>query len=293
MPFQTENLTHWLRTSAIEIVLIALGSVLAARLAHWVATAFTRQLERQVRNQMQVGLVPSEESKHLRVVVQACEWGCIGLIYFLAVILILLRLHLPLASLVAPATVIGLALGFGAQRVVQDLLAGFFLFAERQYGFGDVIRIGQVGQTTGISGTVEEVTLRTTRLRTVNGELVIIPNGQIVQATNLSRGWSRVVVDIPLPPDQDIELATELLNRVAESLMKEEEWKALLLETPTVTGIEAIQVGYIQLRLMARTLPAKQWDLGREIRRRVILAFREAGIAPPQALFAPSGPTSA
>lgn len=289
----TLDIGYWARTSGLEILLIALGAVLAARLAHWLAAVFTRQIERQVRAQMEEGLVPSEEIKHMRVVVQACEWAAVVLVYFVAAILVLVRFQLPLATLVAPATVVGVALGFGAQRIVQDLLAGFFLFAERQYGFGDVVRVSQPGQTTGVSGTVEELTLRTTRLRTVNGELVIIPNGQILQATNLSRGWSRVVVDVPLSPDQDVEVATDLLRQVADGIMEDPEWSALLLEAPTVTGIEAIQVGYLQLRLMARTLPAKQWDVGREIRRRVIMAFNQAGITPPKALFSTAGATGA
>lgn len=287
------NIAVWARTDGLEIVLFALGSVLVARFVHWLAKLVTLRIEHQVKVQIEQGLVPSEQSKHARVVVQAGEWTAVVLVYFVVAILILIRFQLPLATLVAPATVAGVALGFGAQRVVQDLLGGFFLFAEHQFGFGDVVRLSQPGQTTGITGTVEEVTLRTTKLRTVNGELVIIANGEVRQATNLSQGWSRVVVDIPLPSDEDVDLATKLLNQVAEEIMEDEAWKPLLLEAPTVTGIEAIQMGYLQLRLMARTLPAKQWDVGREIRRRVIAAFRGGGITPPKALANPpatSGP---
>ncbi|MGH9066888.1 MAG: mechanosensitive ion channel family protein [Acidimicrobiales bacterium] len=287
------DIRYWARYSAFEIVLIALGAVLAVRIVHWLARRAAARIEHQVRRQVEHGLVPSEQSKHLRVLVQAGEWVAVVLLYFIAAILILVRFKLPLATLIAPATVAGVAIGFGAQRVVQDLLSGFFIFAERQYGFGDVVRIGQPGSATGISGTVEEVTLRTTKLRTVNGELVIIPNGEIRQATNLSQGWSRVVVDIPLAPEQDVDLATELLEQIAKDLMEDKTWSALLLEEPTVTGIEAIQVGYLQLRILARTLPAKQWDVGREIRRRIIAAFRAHGVAPPQTLYTPatvSGP---
>lgn len=289
----TGSIGDWAKTDGLEILLYAMGSVLVARLVHWVARLVTMRIEHQVKVQIEHGLVPSEQSKHVRVVVQACEWTAAVLVYFVAAILILIRFQLPLATLVAPATVAGVAIGFGAQRVVQDLLGGFFLFAEHQFGFGDVVRISQPGQTTGITGTVEEVTLRTTKLRTVNGELVIIANGEVRQATNLSQGWSRVVVDIPLSAEEDVDLATKLLNQVAEEIMEDQAWKPLLLEAPTVTGIEAIQMGYLQLRLMARTLPAKQWDVGREIRRRVVAAFRAGGITPPKALANPpatSGP---
>jgi small conductance mechanosensitive channel len=96
--------------------------------------------------------------------------------------------------------VAGVALGFGAQRIVQDLLAGFFIITERQYGFGDVIRLAVVGIGEPRTGTVEDVTLRVTQMRTVDGEVVVTPNGQIVQVVNLSRDWARAVIDIPLPP---------------------------------------------------------------------------------------------
>lgn len=282
-------LIDWGKTTGLKVVLIAIGSVLVVRFAHWIASLLTRQLERRVKAQIEAGEVPSEQSKHFRLVIQAFEWGVTGIIYFVALILILVKFNLPLASLIAPATVIGVGLGFGAEQMVQDLLAGVFLFAEHQYGFGDVVRIGTMGATTGVSGTVEEVTLRTTSLRTEAGELVIFRNGLIPQVTNLSRGWSRAIVDIPLSPDEDVDRATEILRKVGEELMADEAWAPLLLDAPTVTGIEAFEVGYLQLRIMVRTTTGSQGAVSVDIRRRVLLAFHEAGITPPAALF---GPTS-
>lgn len=280
-------IVSWGRTTGLQVVLIVLGTVLAVRLAHWVAGVLARQVERRVKATLAAGQVPSEESKHIRLVIQACDWGFAAVIYFVAAILVLVKFNLPLASLVAPATVIGVGLGFGAQRVVQDLLAGVFLFAEHQYGFGDTVRIGQVGAITGVSGTVEEVTLRTTALRTVTGELVIIPNGQIPQVTNLSRGWARAIVDLPLSIDQDLDQASAVLEMVGDQLAADERWAPLLLDAPQVTGIEAISVGYLQLRIMVRTVPTRQGEVSAEIRRRAIEAFRKAGITPPAALFNP------
>src|SRR5471030_2116057 len=102
--------------------------------------------------------------------------------------------------------------------MVQDLLAGFFIITERQYGFGDLIRISALGSTTGVTGTVEDVTLRVTNLRTVDGEVVIIPNGQINQVTNLSRDWARAVVDVPLPATADITRVNTILHAVGEAV---------------------------------------------------------------------------
>ena len=129
-------------------------------------------------------LVRSEAAKHRHAEIEVITWAFLGLLYAVTGVLVVERLGVPLATLVAPATVAGVALGFGAQRVVQDLLAGFLIVSERQYGFGDLVRIAGLGSTTA-TGTIEEVTLRITRLRTINGEVVFIPNGQIVQATNL------------------------------------------------------------------------------------------------------------
>ena len=101
-----------------------------------------------------------------------------------------------------------MAIGFGAQQVVGDVLAGFFLFAERQFGVGDLIRLSMPGQTTGVSGTVEELTLRVTKLRSAQGDLIVVPNSALRQVTNLSKDWSRVVIDIPIPAEEDLDRVT-------------------------------------------------------------------------------------
>ena len=155
----------------------------------------------------------SEGLKRSRAVSEAVEWAVVALTYFIAGILALDRLGIPLTTLVAPATVIGIGLGFGAQQMVGDLLAGFFLFAEHQFAFGDVIRLSVPGQTTGITGTVEELTLRVTKLRTAQGELVVVPNSALRQVTNLSKDWSRAVIDIPVAVTEDLEQVTGLLKR--------------------------------------------------------------------------------
>src|SRR5207245_2487684 len=160
------------------------------------------------RAQIERGGVVSEQTKRLRTVAQVTEWGVAAIVYFVAGLLIVNRFGVPLTSLVAPATVAGAAIGFGAQQIVQDLLAGFFLFAERQFAIGDLIRLSQPGQSAGITGTVEELTLRVTKIRTLQGELVFIPNGALRQVTNLSKEWSRAVVDIPIRVDEDLEKAT-------------------------------------------------------------------------------------
>jgi small-conductance mechanosensitive channel len=160
-------------------------------------------------------------------------------------------------------------------------LAGFFLFAEHQFAFGDVIRLSMPGQGTGVTGTVEEITLRVTKLRTAQGELVIVPNSALRQVTNLSKDWARAVIDIPIPVDQDLEEVTHLLRDAIDAMAHDDHWRSLILGEPVVAGVESIEVGYVQLRLIARTLPGRQFEVGREIRLRAATALRAAGITSP------------
>ena len=130
-------------------------------------------------------------------------WAALAIIYCVAAVLIAERLGIPLTKSWSPA-VAGVALGFGAQRIVQDILAGFFIITERQYGFGDLIRLSVPSIPDPAIGTVEDVTLRVTTGRTTDREVVITPNGQITQVTNLSRDWARAIVDVPVPAGSDV-----------------------------------------------------------------------------------------
>jgi small conductance mechanosensitive channel len=278
------DITTWARTRGIEIVLFVVGAVLIGRLIHWVGGRYVRRLDLRARRVAELGLATDDSTRQLHTLAQVAEWLCIGVLYVITFLLVVSKFQLPLTSLVVPATAVGAAIGFGAQRVVQDLLAGFFIFAEKQYGFGDVVQLSAVGETAGISGTIEEVTLRTTRLRTVRGELVIVPNGAFQQVINRSRDWSRVIIDVPVPMDQDLGVATDVLRSQAAALAADEEWSALLLDEPAVVGVESLQAGYLQLRVTARTLPNRQIEVARELRRRIAEGLKEAGIMSTAAL---------
>jgi len=251
------------------------------RFAHWLGARRRRWIDVQIRRQIESGLLASESLKRSRAISEAVEWTVVALTYFVVALLAFDRLGIPLTTLVAPATVVGIGLGFGAQQMVGDLLAGFFLFAEHQFAFGDVIRLSTPGQTSGITGTVEELTLRVTKLRTQQGELVVVPNSALRQVTNLSKDWSRAVIDIPVAVTEDLELVTSLLRDVVAGMAADPEWSELLLGDPVVAGVETIDVGYVQLRLIARTLPGRQFEVAREIRLRAATALRHAGVASP------------
>jgi len=270
------DFNRWARSNGLEIILLITGSILLGRLARWFGSWVTARIEANA--QEEDALVRSEQAKHRHALAEVVTWTALVLIYFVTGLLVLQRLEVPLTSLVAPATVAGVAVGFGAQRIVQDLLSGFFLIAERQYGFGDVIRVSAPGTTGGVTGTVEDVTLRITSLRTTNGELLMLPNGEIRQVTNLSRDWARAVIDVPVPVGTDISRATEILRTVGGEVFNDEELRPLLLDPPSVMGVESIEVNRVIIRIVARTQPGKQFQVGRALRARVAVAFQEQGI---------------
>jgi small-conductance mechanosensitive channel len=275
------EIDSWLRNDLLPTAIILLGAALAGRLLRWVGARYRAVLDREVREIIEAGGVVPERIKRARAIAQATEWAAASLIYFLAGLLALREAGVPLTSLVAPATVAGVAIGFGAQQVVGDLLAGFFLFAERQFGIGDLIRLSTPGQLSGITGTVEELTLRVTKLRSQQGELIVIPNSALRQVTNLSKDWSRVVIDVPIPVEEDLPRVISLIGEVASKMANDERWRDQLIGEPVVAGVETIEVGYVQLRLLVRTLPGRQFDVGRELRLRVVVALQREQIRTP------------
>lgn len=277
-----DDFGHWLRGSGLEIVLIVLGALLLTRCLTWGRLRYVARLEQQQAGPDQ--LVRSEEEKYRRAVAQVVLWAVVVLIYIVAAFLVVVRLGLPVTSFVAPATVVGVALGFGAQRIVQDLLAGFFVIAERQYGYGDLVKVAVIGVSEPVIGTVEAVSLRVTRIRATNGEVVVTPNGQIVQLTNYSRDWARAVLDVPVPVQLDVNRVSEVLAQVGREAYEDESLRPLLLDAPAVMGVESIDVEELKIRLVARTLPGRQFEVGRALRVRIAAAFRAEGITVPPTL---------
>ena len=270
------DLSGWARGSLLVIVLLVLGAILLTRLAEWARGRIMEHIDAHASEDDE--LVRSEAAKHRHVVAQVVTWTVLAVIYVVTAVLIVEHLGVPLAGLVAPAALLSAALGFGLQRFVQDIGAGLFMTGERQFGFGDVVRIAVAGVAQPVTGTVEDVTLRVTRIRSVSGEVITTPNGQIVQVTNLSRDWARAVIDVPVPSYVDVSHVTNLLHRVGEDAYNDERLRKMMLDPPTVMGIEKIEVDTFSVRMVARTLPGVQFDVGRELRARVASAFRFEGI---------------
>jgi moderate conductance mechanosensitive channel len=192
-------------------------------------------------------------------------------IFSVALMMVLAELGVNLAPLLASAGIAGIALGFGAQNLVKDFIAGLFMLLEDQYGVGDVVDVGE------ISGTVEAVGLRITTIRDGRGVLWYIRNGEIVRVGNRSQGWAMVVVDVPVG-FAGVEEATEVLQTAATALADDPEFAADLLEAPKVLGVEQINLDGAVVRTTAKTSSEAQWRVARELRRRLSEALESAGI---------------
>src|SRR3712207_4999329 len=287
-----DTLLIWLGGRGLEIVLLVLGSVLLARFVAWVGEKITERIDARATGGD--ALVRSEAAKHRHSLTQVITWTLVVLIYAVAVFAVLDRAGIPIGGLVAPATVLGVGLGFGAQRIVGDVLAGFFIITERQYGFGDVVSISVTGAPEPATGTIEDVTLRVTRMRSPNGEVITVPNGAIAKVVNLSRDWARAVVDVPVPTSVDVNRVNEILREVGREAFRDPGLRPLLLDPPSVMGVESLDLDQVNVRMVARTLPGKQFEVGRDLRARVVLAFRNQGmnVPPPTTVEAPADDTT-
>ncbi|HVT71350.1 MAG TPA: mechanosensitive ion channel domain-containing protein [Trebonia sp.] len=265
----------WARGDLLQIILLVLGALLLTRLAEWIRGLVVARINKRAA---EAGNFVSEGAKRHAVVAQVLTWCVLAVVYVVTAFMVITKFGVPIESLVAPAALLSAALGFGLQRFVQDIGAGLFLTGERQYGFGDLVRINVSGVSEPSTGTVEEVTLRVTRIRTDSGEVVIIPNGQIIQVTNLSREWARTVIDVPVPTHVDVSHALEVLEGVGERAYEEEGLRRKMLDEPAVRGIEQMNVDTFTLRLVARTLPGMQFEVGRELRARILSAFWAEGV---------------
>ncbi len=196
-------------------------------------------------------------------------------VWTIAVIMALSELGLNLGPLIAGAGIVGVAVGFGAQNLVRDFLSGIFMLMEDQYGVGDVIDAGHA------TGTVESISLRTTRLRDVNGTVWHLPNGHIERVGNRSQQWSRAVLDVDVSYETDINHATDVIKAAAQSMCEDPDFAESILAEPEVWGVENLGLDSVTIRLVLKTAPHDQLPVTRELRARIKGAFDDAGIEIP------------
>lgn len=197
------------------------------------------------------------------------------LVWIIAAIYVLAALGLDVTPIIASASVMGLAIAFGAQALIKDYFSGFFILLENQYTVGDVIDLGSA------NGTVEHISLRVTVVRDLSGVVHYVPNGLISTVSNKTKGWSRVVMEVRIGYDQDVEKVTQVLQEVLAEMQATPKWAATILDKPDVLGVQSFGESAIDLRLLVKTLPGQQWAVSRELRARIKRRFDERGISIP------------
>ncbi len=190
----------------------------------------------------------------------------------IAIFMIVAEAGVNIGPLLAGFGVAGIAIGFGAQSLVKDLVGGFFVIAENQYRIGDVVKLGEV------AGLVEDVSLRRTLLRDLDGVVHSVPNGEVRVASNLTRGWSRVNLNLAVANKEDPDRVISLVNRVGKTLAQDPAWAALLITPPQALGVDYFGDGAFEIKILSETRPLRQWETMRELRRRIKKLFDQEGI---------------
>jgi small-conductance mechanosensitive channel len=213
--------------------------------------------------------------QQLVTLIQILEWGASLLIAGSALLMLLSTFGVDITPLLASAGIAGLAVSLGAQSLIKDLIGGFLILVENQYAVGDSIQLKDV------SGQVERITLRTTYVRDINGDLYVVPNGEVRVVANKTKGWSRALVDVGVAYEEDQDRVLSVLEEIAETLANDPTFGPRLLGPPQVMGPLSLGDWAITVRVMVKTQPGKQWEVARELRKRINATFAQEGIAMP------------
>jgi small-conductance mechanosensitive channel len=263
-------------TLGLQLALIAVAALVAFVVLRTVVGVSVRHLLERRGEETGTGVLPAAELERRvntigRLVVRIAG----AIITVIAVLMALELFGVDIGPAVAGLGVVGIAVGFGAQTLVRDWLSGIFIVLENQYSQGDVIRIA------GVEGVVEDFSLRRTTLRDLDGTVHTVPNGQIIVASNMTRLWARVNLDVQVAYDTDLDAASDLIDRVGNDLQADPEWGPRLLEPPKVVRVEALSDSSVSLKVLGQVRAAEQWAVGGELRKRILAAFTRAGIRVP------------
>jgi small conductance mechanosensitive channel len=272
--FSDVNWDRWVETlwtHGLRILLIAAAVYIGLRLLRRaVEPALRAAISRQMEEQPDV-----EVEKRLETLSQVVHRSATVLALLLAAMMILPELGINIGALLAAAGLAGLAIGFGAQSLVKDVISGLFILVENQYAKGDVVNLA------GVGGLVEEVNLRRTVLRDLDGAVHSIPNGEITVASNLTRSKSRVNLVIGVAYGEDLDRVFSVINRVGQELAADPAWRDDVIEAPKALGVEEFADSAVEIRILGETQPIRQWDVMRELRYRLKKAFDQEGIEIP------------
>jgi small-conductance mechanosensitive channel len=261
-----EALGSWLLESGLRIGVVILVAFLIMRIVSTVTTRFEREMERSE------GIETLERLRRARTLGTLIRSTLGTLVSVIALLMILRELNLDITPILTGAGIVGLAVGFGAQSLVKDVISGFFLILENQ------VRVGDVAAINGTAGAVEAISLRTIVLRDGSGTVHVFPNGSITTLSNRSKDFSFYEIDLGLPYDEHLDRVVPLLKEIGEELRADPRFAPSILAPLEVFGVDSFGETQITVKLRIKTLPLRQWDVGRELRGRLVRRFRDEGI---------------
>ncbi|HXG54959.1 MAG TPA: mechanosensitive ion channel family protein [Vicinamibacterales bacterium] len=260
------TVAEWTFGAGLRVLLIAALAYALIRISALMVRRFEHELS------LGTDLDALERGKRARTLGSVVRNVTTALISGIAVLMILREFHLDIAPVLTGAGIVGLAVGFGAQALVRDIISGFFLILE------DQVRVGDVAAINGTGGTVEAIHLRTIVLRDEEGTVHVFPNGAINTLANRSKEYSYYVITLGIPYDEDAARVTALLREVGDGMQADDHFGPLILEPLDVMGVESFADWSVQMKLRVKTVPLKQWEVGRELRQRILRAFDRHGI---------------
>lgn len=265
-----EKLLPWLFTHGLKVLLYAVGVLLINKI-----------VERFIEKIVRIAVVPDRfltkqaEKKREDTLIRIFTWTSRIIIWVIGGLMILQEFGIPIGPILAGAGIIGLAVGFGGQYLIRDIISGFFIILENQYRIGDVVNL------SGTGGLVEDISLRMTTLRDLDGTVHHVPHGEITTVSNLSKYFSRVNLNIGVSYDTQLEHVINVVNQVGKNLAEDPEWKEYITLAPQFLRVDDFADSSVVIKILGETQPLKQWDVTGELRKRIKIAFDNEGIEIP------------
>lgn len=259
-------------------VLRALGVLLIVIVVQMVASTVVGMLVRQLVSRRKFAS-PEDEKKREDTLVHIFRTFAAVVVWVVGALLVLAQLNVNIAALATGAGLLGIVVGFGAQKMIQDFLAGLFVIIENQYRVGDIVTLNAGG--IAVSGVVEDISVRITRLRDLDGNLHIVQNGAPIVVTNLSIGFANVNVDVGVSYDADVDKVESIINHIGEDMSKDEKWAESILEPIQFLRVDSFGDARVNIKALGKVRPGMQWDVAGEYRRRLKKAFYKNGIEIP------------
>lgn len=263
---------RWLVSTLPSLFIVLLLSFIAFKIAKYSLKKFKEVI---IKRAKKTETSINELEKRINTLVDVLSFFIKAVLWTMLIMIVLRKFGVDIAPLIASAGIAGLAIGFGAQELVRDIISGFFILLENQ------IREGDVAIINGTGGLVEKITLRTITLRDVSGVVHIFQNGKVNSLSNMTKGWSAVVFDIGVAYKEDTDKVVEVMKEVGEELFKDEKYGQLMIEPIEVMGIDAFGASEVVIRGRIKTKPIEQWNVGREYRRRLKKVFDSKNIEIP------------